>query len=129
MQASSAEVESSFEKAVQAFRDVFYPASKQELVSKAEKYGVRSEVLQAIENLPDREYISSNDAIGELESTRHAVITFTEMEYPMTKVELLKAVRNSNVPDQMIETIENCPETRFGNAGDVLRVCRGAVNW
>lgn len=129
MQASSAEIQSSYERAVEAFRDVFYPASKRDLISKAEKYGVRSEILQAIENLPDREYISSNDAIGELNGTRHAVLTFTNMQYPMSKQQLLEAVRGSKVPNQMIEVIENCPETQFNDAGHVLRVCKGAINW
>ena len=54
-QASSTEIQSSIQKAVQAFKELKYPVTKNQLIEKAKSLNARSEVIQAIENIPDKE--------------------------------------------------------------------------
>ncbi len=54
-EASSTEVQNVFQKAVQAFKEMKYPVTKNQLIEKAKSLNARSEVIQAIENIPDKE--------------------------------------------------------------------------
>jgi hypothetical protein len=54
------------QKAVEAFRDIRYPATKKQLIEEAKKVNARSEVIKAFENIPDREYSNAVDVIKEV---------------------------------------------------------------
>jgi hypothetical protein len=64
-QASSTEIQDAFQKARQAFSEIDYPATKQQLIDKAEEYNARSEVIRALENCPDKQYNRPGDVIQE----------------------------------------------------------------
>ena len=65
-QTSSTEIHSGLEKAVQAFKEMKYPVTRNQLLEKAKSMNARTEGIQAIENIPDKEYTSSNYIIKAL---------------------------------------------------------------
>lgn len=117
------EIQISFERAKQAFRDVFYPAVKLNLISKAEEYAITSEVMQAISSLPDREYSNSDDAIGELVGIQYAVQALMVVDYPATKKKLVDAIKDTNTPAGVRVTLDNCSDIVYNSFGDLINSC------
>jgi len=128
-QASSTEIQDAFQKARQAFSEIDYPATKQQLIDKAEEYNARSEVMQAIESLPDRRYNSTADVLKEFEGVQRLVQAFHEIKYPATKQQLIEEAKKVNARSEVIRALENCPDKQYNRPGDVIQECRGKFNW
>jgi cellobiose-specific phosphotransferase system component IIA len=125
MQASSTEVQSAIQKAVQAFRDMKYPVTKNQLIEKAKSLNARSEVMQAIENIPDKEYHSAPDVLKEFEGVQKAVQAFHDMKYPASRTQLLAEAKKLNARKEIITALEACPDKQYNSAVDVIRECKG----
>lgn len=123
MQSNCQDIQNSFDRAKQAFRDASYPAVKLNLVNKAEEYDILSEVMQAISSLPDREYSNSDDAISELEGIQHAVQALMVIHYPVTKKALTDAIRDSATPSEVRVTLASCPDIIYNSFGDLINSC------
>ena len=94
-QASSTEVQNAFPKAIEAFRELKYPVTKTQLIEKAKGMNARSEVIQAIENIPDKEYRSFSDVLKEFEGIQNAVQAFRDVKFPATKKQLLEEAKKT----------------------------------
>ncbi|WP_269850826.1 DUF2795 domain-containing protein [Methanosarcina horonobensis] len=46
----------------QAFRDMLFPAPKEALINKASESDIRSDVIQALSYIPNRQYLNIGDA-------------------------------------------------------------------
>jgi hypothetical protein len=128
-QASSTEIQDAFQKARQAFSEIDYPATKQQLIDKAEEYNARSEVMQAIESLPDKRYNSTADVLKEFEGVQKLVQAFHEIKYPASKQQLIEEAKKVNARSEVIRALENCPDKQYNRPGDVIQECRGKLNW
>jgi hypothetical protein len=128
-EASSTEVQSAFQKAVQAFREMKYPATKTQFLDKAKSLNARSEVIQAIENIPDREYSSAGDFLKQFEGIQKAIEAFHDMRYPATKTQLIQEAKKVNARSEVIKTLEACPDREYTNLADVVKECRSKSNW
>lgn len=128
-QASSAEIQSAFQKASQAFREMKYPVTKNQLIDKAKSLNARSEVIQAIENIPDKEYHSTADVLKEFEGVQNAVQAFREVKFPATKNQLLQEARKLNACSEVIKALEACPDREYTNFSDIIKECRGKSSW
>jgi len=120
MQASSTEVQN-------ALGNVSYPAMKKQVIEEAEKQNVSSEAMQALENIPNREYDSSADVIREFEGFQRAVKVFHERKYPATKQELVEEAKNLNVRSVIIKALEACPDKEYISPADVINECRARL--
>jgi len=127
-QASSTEVQNAFQKAIEAFRELKYPVTKTQLIEKAKGMNARSEVIQAIENIPDKEYRSSSDVLKEFEGIQNAVQAFRDVKFPATKKQLLEEAKKLNARSEVIKSLEACPEREYTNFADVVRECRSKSN-
>jgi len=126
MQASSAtEVQSSIQKAVQAFRDMRYPVTKNQLIEKAKSLNARSEVIQAVENIPDREYKNAADVLKQFEGIQRAVESLQNLKYPSTKSQLIEHAKKNNAHSEVIRALEKFPDREYNNAGDVVMEFKG----
>lgn len=122
------EIQISFDRAIQAFRTVVYPASKQDLIYKLEEYYINSDAMQAIRNLPDREYSSSIDIIYTLECIRNNLQPFLNIDYPISKVQLLEIARSHSFREEIIVMLDNCPDTVYNSISDFIGRCGGMMN-
>lgn len=123
-QASSTEIQTAFQKAVEAFRELKYPVTKTQLIEKAKGMNARPEVIQAIHNIPDKEYHSVSDVLKEFEGIQNAVEAFRDVKFPATKEQLLKEAKKLNARSEVIKSLEACPEREYTNFSDVIKECR-----
>ncbi len=123
-QASSSEIQNSFQKASQAFKDMKYPVTKNQLLDKARSLNARSEVIQAIENIPDKEYHSTADVLKEFEGIQNVVQAFREVKFPANKKQLLEEARKLNARSEVIKALEACPDREYTNFSDIVKECR-----
>jgi hypothetical protein len=128
-QASSSEIQSAFQKARQAFSEIQYPATKQQLIDKAEEYNAHIEVMQAIESLPDRRYNSTADVLKEFEGFQKLVQAFHELKFPATKQQLVEEAKKVNARSEVVRALENCPDRQYNRPGDVIQECKGKISW
>jgi chromatin segregation and condensation protein Rec8/ScpA/Scc1 (kleisin family) len=117
MQASTTEVQS-------ILGNVKYPATKNQVISEARKQNISGDTMQALENIPDREYNSAGDVVNEFESFQKAVEVFHNRKYPATKQELVNEARNLHVRDVIIRALEACPDKEYSSPADVIKECR-----
>lgn len=123
-QASSSEIQNAFQKASQAFRDMKYPVTKNQLLDKAKSLNARSEVIQAIENIPDKEYHSTADVLKEFEGIQNVVQAFREVKFPANKKQLLEEARKLNARSEVIKALEACPDREYTNFSDIVKECK-----
>ena len=81
-QASSTEIQSALQKTVQAFQEMKYPVTKNQLIDKAKSLNARSEVIQSIETIPDKEYHSASEVLQEFKGIQNFVQAFQRCEIP-----------------------------------------------
>ena len=128
-EASSTEIHSGLEKAVQAFREMKYPVTRNQLIAKAKSLNARSEVIQAIENIPDKEYRSASDVLKEFEGIQNVVQAFRDVKFPATKMQLIQEAKKLNARSEVIKALEACPDREYTNFTDIMKECRGKSNW
>jgi hypothetical protein len=129
MQASTTEVQTAIQKAVQAFQEMKYPVTKMQLIEKAKSLHAHSEVMQAIENIPDKEYHSSSDVLKEFQGIQNVMQAFRDVKFPATKNQLIKEAKKLNSRSEVIKTLESCSDREYTNFSDVIKECRGKSNW
>lgn len=129
MQASSTEVQTALQKTVQAFQEMNYPVTKNQLIDKAKSLNARSEVIEAIETIPDKEYHSASDVLKEFEGIQNVVQAFLDVKFPATKKQLLGEAKKLNARSEVIKAIEACPDREYTNFSDVIKECRAKLNW
>lgn len=120
MQASTTEVQN-------ILGNVKYPATKNQIIDEARKQNISGDTMQALENVPDREYNSSDDVVNEFESFQKAVEVFHNRKYPATKQELVNEARNLHVRDVIIRALEACPDKEYSSPADVIKECRARL--
>jgi hypothetical protein len=59
-----------------ALKEMNYPVTKTQLIEKAKSLNVRSEVIQAIEKIPDKEYKSASDVLQEFKGIKNLAHLF-----------------------------------------------------
>jgi len=70
-QASSTEIQNVLQKTVQAFQEMKYPVTKNQLIDKAKSLNANSEVIQNIETIPDKEYHSASDVLQDFKDLKN----------------------------------------------------------
>jgi hypothetical protein len=120
MQASATEVQN-------ALGNLNYPITKRQLIEDAKRQNISSEVMQALENIPNREYDSSSDVIREFEGFQRAVQVFHNRKYPARKQELVEEAKNLHVRGVIIRALEACPDKEYSSAADVINECRARL--
>lgn len=128
-QASSTEIQSVFQKTVQAFQEMKYPVTKNQLIDKAKSLNARSEVIQSIETIPDKEYHSASDVLKEFQGIQNVVQAFRDVKFPATKKQLVEEAKKLNACSEVIKTLEACPDRKYNNFSDVIKECRSKSNW
>jgi hypothetical protein len=128
-QASSSEIQNAFQKASKAFQEMNYPVTKNQLISKAKSLNAHSEVIKAIENIPDKEYHSTADVLKEFQGVQNVVQAFRDVKFPATKTQLLQEAKKLNARSEVIKALEACPEREYTNFSDIVKECRGKSNW
>jgi cellobiose-specific phosphotransferase system component IIA len=123
-QASSTEIQSSIQKTIQAFKEMKYPITKMQLIEKAKSLDARPEVMQAIQNIPDKEYHSTADVLKEFEGIQNVVQAFQDVKFPATKKQLLEEAKKLNARSEVIKALEACPEREYTNFSDIIKECR-----
>ena len=51
-------------------KNIHFPLNKEEIIQQAIKHGASQQIVEDLKNIPDREYISSNDIVKEFCGTR-----------------------------------------------------------
>jgi hypothetical protein len=120
MQASTTEVQS-------ILGNVKYPATKKQVIDEARSQNISGDTMQTLENIPDREYSSSDDVVNEFEGFQRAVEAFHNRKYPASKQELVNDARNLHVRDVIIRALESCPDKEYSSASDVINECRARL--
>ncbi|MHC1757537.1 MAG: DUF2795 domain-containing protein [Methanosarcina sp.] len=120
MQASATEVQN-------ALGNLNYPITKRQLIEDAKRQNISSEVMQALENIPNREYDSSSDVVREFEGFQRAVQVFHNRKYPARKQELVEEAKNLHVRGVIIRALEACPDKEYSSAADVINECRARL--
>ena len=96
-----------------------------QLIEKAKSLNARSEVMQAIENIPDKEYHSSSDVFKEFKGIQNVMQAFKDVKFPATKKQLIEEAKKLNARSEVIKTLEACPDREYTNFSDVIKECRG----
>ena len=99
MQASITEVQS-------ILGNVKYPANKKQIIEEARKQNISGDTMLTLENIPNREYSSSDDVIHEFEGFQKAVEDFHTRKYPASKQELINEARNLHVRGAILRALE-----------------------
>lgn len=128
-QASSTEIHSGLQKAVQAFKEMKYPVTRSQLLDKARSLNARSEVMQAIETIPDKEYHSASEVLQEFTGIQNIVQAFRDVKFPATKTQLIQEAKKLNARSEVINTLEACSDREYNNFSDVIKECRSKSNW
>jgi cellobiose-specific phosphotransferase system component IIA len=128
-QTSSTEIHSGLEKAVQAFKEMKYPVTKTQLIEKAKNLNARSEVIQAIETIPDKEYHSASEVLQEFKGVQNLVQAFQDVKFPATKMQLVQEAKKLNARSEVIKALDACPDREYTNFSDIIKECRGKSNW
>lgn len=123
-QASSTEIHSGLQKAVQAFQEMKYPVTKSQLLDKAKSLNARSEVMQAIETIPDKEYHSASEVLQEFKGIQNIVQAFRDVKFPATKTQLIQEAKKLNARSEVINALEACSDKEYNNFSDVIKECR-----
>lgn len=121
MKANDTEVHNAIQKAIQAFKEMKYPVTKNQLLDKARSLSVRSEVIKAIENIPDKEYHSTDNILMEFEGIQNMVQAFRDVKFPANKKQLLEEARKLNASSEVIKAIEACPDREYTNFSDIVK--------
>lgn len=125
MQENATEVHNAIQKAVQAFQEMKYPVTKMQLLEKARSLNARSEVIQAIENIPDKEYHSSSDVLQEFKGIQNVMQAFRDVKFPATRNQLIEEAKKLNARSEVINTLESCSDREYTNFSDVIKECKG----
>lgn len=125
MQESATEVRNGIQKALQAFQEMKYPVTKMQLIEKAKSLNARSEVIQAIENIPDKEYHSSSDVLKEFKGIQNVMQAFRDVKFPVTKNQLIEEAKKLNARSEVINILEACSDREYTNFSDVIKECKG----
>jgi cellobiose-specific phosphotransferase system component IIA len=129
-QASSTEIQSALQKTVQAFQEMKYPVTKRQLIDKAKSLNARSEVIQSIETIPDKEYHSASEVLQEFKGIQNLVQAFQDVKFPATKMQLVQEAKKLNARSEVIQALESCPDREYDNFSDVVKECRSrSTNW
>ena len=129
-QESTTEIQSAFQKTVQAFQEMKYPATKNQLINKAKGLNARSEVIQSIETIPDKEYHSASEVLQEFKGIQNLVQAFRDAKFPATKQQLVQEAKKLNARSEVIKTLEACPDREYNNFSDVIKECKSrSSNW
>ncbi|MGB9940687.1 DUF2795 domain-containing protein [Methanosarcina sp.] len=116
MQASVTEVQS-------ILGNVKYPATKKQVIDEARRRNISGDTMQTLENIPNREYSSSDDVVEEFESFQSAVEAFHTRKYPASKQELVNEARNLHIRDVIIRALEACPDKEYSSPAEVISEC------
>ncbi|AKB45961.1 hypothetical protein MSKOL_0184 [Methanosarcina sp. Kolksee] len=125
MQESATEVHNAIQKALQAFQDMKYPVTKWQLIDKAKSLNARNEVIQAIENIPDKEYHSSSDVLQEFKGIQNVMQAFRDVKFPATRNQLVEEAKKLNARSEVINILESCSDREYTNFSDVIKECKG----
>jgi hypothetical protein len=128
-QASSTEMQSALQKTVKAFQDMKYPVTRNQLIDKAKSLNAHSDVIQAIETIPDQEYHSASDVLKQFEGIQNIVQAFRDVKFPASKQQLLTEAKKLNARSEVIKSLEACPDRQYTNFTDVIKECRSRSNW
>lgn len=129
-QASSTEIQSGLQKAVQAFQEMKYPVTKNQLLDKAKSLNARSEVIQAIETIPDKRYNSASEILQEFKGIQNLVQAFRDVKFPATKTQLVQEAKKLSARSEVIQALEACPDREYNNFSDVIKECKSrSSNW
>ncbi|AKB77838.1 hypothetical protein MSHOH_1355 [Methanosarcina horonobensis HB-1 = JCM 15518] len=120
MQASATEVQN-------ALGNLNYPIKKRQLVEEAKRQNVSNDVMQILENIPNREYDSSSNVMQEFEGFQKAVQVFHNRQYPARKQELVEEAKNLHVRDVIVRALEACPDKEYSSPADVFNECRARL--
>jgi cellobiose-specific phosphotransferase system component IIA len=123
-QASSTEIHSGLQKAVKAFQEMKYPVTKSQLLDKAKSLNAQSEVIQAIETIPDKEYHSASEVLQEFKGIQNIVQAFRDVKFPATKNQLVQEAKKLNARSEVINALEACSDREYNNFSDVIKECR-----
>jgi cellobiose-specific phosphotransferase system component IIA len=123
-QASSTEIHSGLEKAIQAFQEMKYPVTKSQILDKAKSLNARSEVMQAIETIPDKEYHSASEVLQEFKGIQNIVQAFRDVKFPATRTQLVQEAKKLNARSEVITALEACSDREYNNFSDVIKECR-----
>jgi len=120
MQASTTEAQS-------ILGNVKYPASRRQIIDEARRQNISGDTMQALENIPNREYSSAEDVVNEFEGFQKAAEVFHNRKYPASKQELVNEARKLNVRDVIIKALEACPDKEYSSPADVINECRARL--
>lgn len=56
-------------------RNIHFPLTKEQIIEQAIKHGTSYQIIEDLKNIPDREYINSNDIIMEFCNTKLCLAT------------------------------------------------------
>ncbi|MDD2338996.1 MAG: DUF2795 domain-containing protein [Methanosarcina sp.] len=117
MQASTTEVQN-------ILGNINYPVTKKKLIDEARRQNISGNIMQTLENIPNREYNSADDVVNEFEGFQKAIEFFHNRKYPATKHELINEARNLHVRDVIIRALESCPDKEYSSPADVINGCK-----
>lgn len=120
MQASVTEVQS-------ILRNVKYPANKKQIIEEARRQNISGDTMLTLENIPNREYSSSDDVVNEFEGFQRAIEAFHTRKYPASKQELVNEARNLHIRDVIIRALEDCPDKEYSSPAEVVSECRARL--
>jgi cellobiose-specific phosphotransferase system component IIA len=128
-QASSTEMQSALQKTVKAFQEMKYPVTRSQLIDKAKSLNAHSDVIQAIETIPDQEYHSASDVLKQFEGIQNIVQAFRDVKFPASKQQLLTEAKKLNARSEVIKALEACQDRQYTNFSEVIKECRSRSNW
>ncbi|WP_240664403.1 DUF2795 domain-containing protein [Methanosarcina sp. MSH10X1] len=129
-----------------ALKDMDYPANKEQLIQHAKKHKASNEVLEDLQDIPEKEYTNAADVSKEFKGDKgrsgreegegishrgagsppiETQKALKGMDYPAGKKEIIKKARDNKAPKEVIEILEDIPDREYENAADVSKEFRG----
>lgn len=135
-----------------ALKGMDYPAKKQDLMEKARENNAPQEVMQVLENLPDKKFENAVDVSKEFGeggggshqggSTRgeqgqgishrgagsppiEAQKALKGMDYPAGKREILEKARKNSATQEVMDILKDLPDKEYENAAEVSKEFSG----
>jgi len=124
----STNCKSSMQETEQAFKQMKCCITKMQLIEKAKGLNACSEVMLAVENMPEKEYYNTSDVLKSFGCMEDAVRMFCDMKFPANKMKLIENCKSLNCHSEVMKALDTCADREYMNCSDVMMECKGKMN-
>lgn len=124
----SIDINTSMKETEQAFGQMKCCITKMQLVDKARSINACSEVILAVENMPEKEYYNTGDVLKTFGCMENALKAFRDMKFPANKMKIIENCKSLNCRSEVIKALDTCADREYTSCSDVMMECKGKMN-